>query len=50
MIHFAQFVGFLDEVRLNQLPTEFAVVKTCVGRRQSTNEVRMQMKKVDTSS
>lgn len=45
MTHFTQCRGFLDEVRLNQLPTEFAVVKTCVGKRQSTNEVRMQMKK-----
>lgn len=45
MTHFTQCIGFLDEVRLNQLPTEFAVVKTCVGKRQSTNEVRMQMKK-----
>lgn len=45
MTHFTQCIGFLDEVRLNQLPTEFAVAKTCVGKRQSTNEVRMQMKK-----
>lgn len=33
MTHFTQCIGFLDEVRLNQLPTEFAVVKTCVGKR-----------------